>query len=44
MDDINLKMLAIDQMVPEDHLVRKLEAAIDFNNLSISSISGLENT
>ncbi|EON72505.1 hypothetical protein [Lysinibacillus sphaericus] len=31
MKDINLKMLAIDQMVPEDHLVRKLEAAIDFN-------------
>ncbi|MGN4125534.1 hypothetical protein ACMGD3_11080 [Lysinibacillus sphaericus] len=26
-----LEMLTIDQMVPEDHLVRKLEAALDFN-------------
>jgi len=26
-----LEMLAIDQLVPQDHLVRKLEAAIDFS-------------
>ncbi|WP_197278955.1 transposase, partial [Lysinibacillus sp. ZYM-1] len=26
-----LEMLTIDQLVPEDHLVRKLEAAIDFS-------------
>jgi hypothetical protein len=26
-----LEMLAIDQLVPDDHLVRKLEAAIDFS-------------
>jgi len=26
-----LEMLAIDQLVPEDHLVRKLESAIDFS-------------
>ncbi len=27
-----LEMLTIDQIVSKDHLVRKLEAAIDFNN------------
>ncbi len=26
-----LEMLTIDQLVPQDHLVRKLEAAIDFS-------------
>jgi hypothetical protein len=26
-----LEMLTIDQVVPEDHLVRKLESAIDFS-------------
>lgn len=26
-----IEMLSLDQLVPEDHLVRKLEAAIDFN-------------
>jgi len=32
-DDIRsqIEMLCLDQLVPEDHLVRKLEAAIDFN-------------
>ncbi|WP_275898292.1 hypothetical protein [Peribacillus alkalitolerans] len=25
-----LEMLAIEQLVPQDHLVRKLDAAIDF--------------
>ncbi|WP_274381834.1 hypothetical protein [Lysinibacillus cavernae] len=25
-----LEMLTIDQLVPKDHLVRKLEAAIDY--------------
>jgi hypothetical protein len=26
-----LEMLAIDQLVPQDHLVRKIESAIDFS-------------
>jgi hypothetical protein len=26
-----LEMLTIDQLVPDDHLVRKLESAIDFS-------------
>lgn len=32
-DDVRsqIEMLCLDQLVPEDHLVRKLEAAIDFN-------------
>ncbi|MGN4125882.1 hypothetical protein ACMGD3_12850 [Lysinibacillus sphaericus] len=34
-----LEMLTMDQMVPEDLLVRKLEAAIDLNFIYFSSIS-----
>jgi transposase len=32
-DDVRsqIEMLCLDQLVPEDHLVRKLEAALDFN-------------
>jgi len=32
-DDVRnqIEMLCLDQLVPEDHLVRKLDAAIDFN-------------
>lgn len=26
-----VSMFALDELVPEDHLVRKIEAAIDFN-------------
>ncbi len=35
-----LEMLTIDQLVPEDHLVRKLEAAIDFSFI-YSMVEGL---
>ncbi len=30
-DRAQLEKLTIDQLVPDDHLVRKLEAAIDFS-------------
>ncbi|OLS36528.1 hypothetical protein BTR22_10850, partial [Alkalihalophilus pseudofirmus] len=28
---IELEMVSIDQLVPEDHLLRKIDATIDFN-------------
>jgi len=31
LDREQLEMITIDQVVPQDHLVRKLEAAIDFS-------------
>ncbi|MBP1913772.1 hypothetical protein J2Z23_000709 [Lederbergia galactosidilyticus] len=31
-----LEMLTIEQLVPQDHLVRKLDAAIDFSFIPIS--------
>ncbi len=30
----SVEMVNIDMLVPEDHLVRKIDAAIDFTNLT----------